>query len=165
MIKEVRTVSTEPEHSTSTMSTDPTPEATLATANFIRDLYYNPVLRNKYWTAVGKATDTLREKALNKLFIDYGYNCTFKDFSSGSGWKTLTEQSLLAWNSIYRLSPVNDSVGVGGDKAGQVYTCMVSGSRTKSVTILWDNVPIIGVDSSKFPVRLVVVPKWRTFDP
>ena len=126
----------------------PPPAKPIIIANFLRDLYYNPSLRNDYWDAINKPLDKFRQTALQKVFDKYRYDLTYKDFidEGVAGWKFLTKQSLLAWNSIYRLIPVNPAVGPDSDQPGQIYNCMIAGSRTGAVSILWDNVNIIGIN-------------------
>ncbi|KZT40577.1 hypothetical protein SISSUDRAFT_466028 [Sistotremastrum suecicum HHB10207 ss-3] len=80
----------------------------------------------------------MRASALDTLLKNNGYACTHTDL--GDGWKALTSQSLLAWQSIYQLHP--SSTAANADPT--IHTCVVMGSRNGKSMIVLDGVNIIG---------------------
>lgn len=146
------------------MTTPPPSSPTaIAAAKFIRDLCYDPTLRDSYYAALNLRTPALQQAAIVKLMKKYNPDCTYDDLLAGYKGRSISArqnlshahsilrctpvlgaQAILAWQSIYQLKPVATT----GDQT--IHTCMVVGSRTGKSTILFDNKQVNGFTSG-FP--------------
>ncbi|KAJ7200774.1 hypothetical protein GGX14DRAFT_571783 [Mycena pura] len=116
------------------------PESNIAGAMlFIRDLYYNPTLRQQYFQALN-SSPKVKEINVAKLLAAPPYSCLITDV--GTGWDTLAKQSFLAWQSVYQLTSLGKSTG---STDTMDHTVTIIGSRTGDVTVLFDNITVIGV--------------------
>ncbi|KAK6995790.1 hypothetical protein R3P38DRAFT_2800584 [Favolaschia claudopus] len=108
---------------------------------FIRDLYYNPTLRDSYFSALN-APAPARQQKVAALLSQAPYKCTITDI--GPGWATLAKQSFLAWQSVYTLAPTGNTTGSTDTTE---HTVTVVGSRTGQISVLFDSIPVIGFTS------------------
>lgn len=75
------------------------PDVTRLASVFIRDLYYNPKLRDQYFTAIDKPSFQV-EAAVDKVLADNNYSpCKATDL--GLGWRSV----LLSATSEHQLTP------------------------------------------------------------